>query len=176
MQRSALEHVIRASGAIADDDQIVVIGSQSILGEYPDAPARLLASMETDIYPMNKPELADKVDGAIGEGSSFHMEFGYYAQGVGPETATLPKGWKKRLISINNENTNGVTGLCLEVHDLAISKYVAGRPKDFEFIGDLVRHEMINRKTMVQCLSETDLSKVDRSRIKSRIESSFKNH
>ena len=47
MKRSELEHVIRASGAIADDDELIVIGSQSILGQYPDAPAELLVSMET---------------------------------------------------------------------------------------------------------------------------------
>lgn len=175
MRRSEIEHVIRASGAIAGDDQIVVIGSQSILGEYPSAPAQLLASMEADIYPMNKPELAGKVDGAIGEGSSFHAEYGYYAQGVGPETATLPEGWEKRLVAIQNENTNGVTGLCLEVHDLVISKYVAGRPKDFEFIAELRRQEMINRKILIQRLGKTNLPKTGRSRIKSRIESSFRN-
>jgi hypothetical protein len=35
MQRSELEHLIRAAGAIADDPSIVVIGSQSILGQFP---------------------------------------------------------------------------------------------------------------------------------------------
>jgi len=70
MRRSEPEHVIRASGEIADDDEIIVIGSQAILGQFPDAPVSLLTSMETDVYPKNKPELAGKVDGAIGEGSS----------------------------------------------------------------------------------------------------------
>ena len=175
MQRSEIEHVIRASGDIADDDKIVIIGSQSILGEYPDAPAGLLASMEADIYPMNKPELAEKVDGAIGEGSSFHAEFGYYAQGVSPKTATLPDGWDKRLIAIQNGDTRGVTGLCLEAHDLAVSKYVAGRPKDFEFIGELVRHKMIEREILLQRLSKTDLPEPGRLKVKRRIEASFKN-
>ena len=94
MQRSELEHVICASGEIADDDEFIIIGSQAILGQFPDAPAKLLMSMETDIYPKNLPELADKIDGAIGEGSHFHAMHGYYAQGVGPETAILPKGWR----------------------------------------------------------------------------------
>jgi hypothetical protein len=30
MQRSELEHVIRASGEIADDDEFIIIGSQAI--------------------------------------------------------------------------------------------------------------------------------------------------
>ena len=91
MQRSDLEHLIRASGEIAGDNEIIIIGSQAILGQFPDAPARLLASMEADIFPKNKPERADNVDGAIGEGSSFHEVHGYYAQGVGEQTACYRK-------------------------------------------------------------------------------------
>ncbi len=111
MQRSELEHIIRASGEIAGDDQIIIIGSQAILGQFPDAPMRLLMSMEADIYPRKKPALAGKIDGAIGEGSSFHELHGYYAQGVGPETAVLPADWRDRLVKVTNVNTNGVTGL-----------------------------------------------------------------
>lgn len=173
MKRSELEHVIRASGAIADDDEIIVIGSQSVLGQFPDAPATLLASMETGIYPKNKPDLAAMVDGSIGEGSFFHAEFGYYAQGVGPNTAVLPEGWQDRLVSIKTENTNGVTGLCLEVHDLAISRYVAGRPKDLEFTRELARLKMIDCSTLMQRLKKTDLSRSERSRIKSKIEANI---
>ena len=175
MKRSELEHVIRASGAIADDNEIIVIGSQSVLGQFPNAPIRLRASMETDIYPKNKPDLAEMVDGSIGEGSYFHAEFGYYAQGVSPNTAVLPAGWQDRLVRIKNKNTNGVTGLCLEVNDLAISKYVAGRPKDLEFIEELARHKMIDSSTLKQRLKQTDVSKSERSRITSRIEANIRN-
>ena len=87
---------MRASSAIADDNEIIVIGSRSVLGQFPDAPGMLLASMATDIYPKDKPNLAELVDGCIGEGSFFHAEFGYYAQGVGPKTAVLPEGWQDR--------------------------------------------------------------------------------
>lgn len=37
MTRLQLEHIIRASEAIAEVDRLVIIGSQSILGSYPDA-------------------------------------------------------------------------------------------------------------------------------------------
>lgn len=37
------------------------------------------------------------IDGSIGELSAFHDTFGYYAQDVGPETATLPAGWVDRI-------------------------------------------------------------------------------
>ena len=175
MQRSELEHIIRASGDIARDDEIVIIGSQSILGQFPDAPMRLLVSMEADVYPNHRPELANEVDGAIGEGSSFHELHGYYAQGVGPETAVLPSGWKDRLVVVKNENTNGIAGLCLEVHDLAISKFVAGRSKDFEFIQELIRHEMVRKEIMLTRLSGAELQDAERSRISSKIETMFSN-
>ena len=50
MKRSELEHLIRAAGSIADDTEIVVVGSQSILGQYPDAPASLLVSAEAECF------------------------------------------------------------------------------------------------------------------------------
>ena len=150
MTRSELEHVIRAAGAIADDREIVIIGSQSVLGQFPDAPPALLVSMEADVYPRNRPERADLIDGAIGEGSQFHEQFGYYAQGVGETTATLPEGWRDRLVRIKNANTGGSTGLCLEVHDLALSKDAAGREKDLAFTAALARHGMTRRDTLLE--------------------------
>jgi hypothetical protein len=72
MMRSELEHVIRAAGSIANDAEIVVIGSQSVLGQFPNAHVALLASAEADVYPLNYPERAELIDGSIGEGSRFH--------------------------------------------------------------------------------------------------------
>ena len=57
MTRSELEHVICAAGAIADDREIVVIGSQSVLGQFPDAPAALTKLA---------PALRKRVEGRIG--------------------------------------------------------------------------------------------------------------
>ncbi|HKS92124.1 MAG TPA: DUF6036 family nucleotidyltransferase [Tepidiformaceae bacterium] len=169
MTRSELEHLIRAAGAIAEDSEIVVIGSQSILGQFPDAPRALLKSAEADVYPRHYPERADLIDGSIGEGSSFHETFGYYAQGVGEETATLPKGWQSRVVRISNANTAGTTGLCLEVHDLAISKYAAGREKDLDFTRELARHGMTNERVLLERLAETVLAKPLRNLVAGRI-------
>jgi hypothetical protein len=148
MTREQLEHIIRAASAIAEDDGIVIIGSQAILGQFPDAPSELLRSMEADVFPRTHPDRADLIDGSIGELSPFHTAFGYYAQGVGEETATLPAGWRDRLIPVNTPRTRGSTGWCLEVHDLAVSKYAANRPKDREFVRALVLHALVDRATL----------------------------
>jgi hypothetical protein len=81
MTRLQLEHVIRAAGTIADDDDIVVIGSQAILGQFPNAPAEFLVSQKADVYPRNFPERPDLIDGTIGEASPFELAYGYYAHG-----------------------------------------------------------------------------------------------
>ncbi len=74
---------------------------------------------------------------------------------------------------VKNENSNGVTGLCLQARDLAISKYVAGRLKGLQFTGELARLKMIDRSMLTQRLKKTDLSRSERSRIRSRIEANF---
>ena len=91
MKKIDLEHIIRACGDITHQNEFILIGSQSILGSVANPHRDLLVSMEADIYPLQAPDLADRIDGVIGEGSRFHDLFGYYAQGVGPETAVLPK-------------------------------------------------------------------------------------
>ena len=173
MTRAQLEHVIRAAATIADDDEIVIIGSQSVLGQFPDAPGSLLVSVEADVYPKNKPERADLIDGSIGEDSPFHAAFGYYAQGVGETTATLPAGWHGRLVPVHNANTRGATGLCLDVHDLVVSKYVAARPKDDRFVRDAIAAHLVDRATLDRRLAETPIDEATRARIAARIAHDF---
>lgn len=140
MTRQELEHIIRASGDITDQYEFVIVGSQSMLGPVPNPEAEFTMSMEADIYPLQAPELADRIDGAIGEGSAFHQRYGYYAQGVGPDTATLPKDWMQRVHRVQNGNTNDRVGYCLDVLDLFLAKAVAGREKDRKFCMALFEH------------------------------------
>ena len=55
MTRAELEHLIRAAADLAQDDDIIVVGSQAILGQFPDAPATLRVSVEADLYPRHHP-------------------------------------------------------------------------------------------------------------------------
>ena len=125
MKRSDLEHLLRAAGRVIDADQIIVVDSQAILATIPDfmLPPEATMSVEADLIPLDGTEaLGDQIDGAIGEASMFHQTFGVYAQGVGYETITAPDGWRDRLIAYSNDNTDGVTGLCLEINDLWLTK------------------------------------------------------
>lgn len=67
MTRDELEHIIRASGDITNQYEFMIVGSQSILGPVPDPAEVFTMSAEADIYPLHAPELAEKIEGAIGE-------------------------------------------------------------------------------------------------------------
>jgi hypothetical protein len=174
--RAQLEHLIRAAATIADDDDIVIIGSQAILGVFPDAPPELLVSVEADIYPRNKPERWDLIDGALGEMSPFHATFGYYAQGVDESTATLPAGWSDRLVPLFGPGTRGATGWCLEVHDLIVSKLVAGREKDLAFAAAAAHHGLARKSTLLDRLAGTPVDVERRELVRTRIERAFAAH
>jgi hypothetical protein len=173
MKRAELEHIIGAAATIADDDEIVVVGSQAVLGQFPDAPDDLCVSNEADVWPRNRPERSELIEGSIGELSMFHETFGYYAQGVGPETAVLPDGWESRLIPVKTPATRGATGLCLEIHDLVISKYVAGREKDGVFVRAAIRHGLVRREILRDRLGQTPIGEDRVSTIRGLIDRDF---
>jgi hypothetical protein len=129
VKRGELEHLIRAAASIADDDELIIVGSQAILGQYPLAPAALCVSNEADVYPKHHPERADLIDGSIGEGSVFHDTFGYYAQ-----CGTHHGGAASRVGRAARSHLRPCdTGRDWEAHDLVLSKLVAGREKDLRF-------------------------------------------
>jgi len=161
MTREELEHIIRASADVTDQYEFMIIGSQAILGSIPNPEAVFTVSAEADIYPLHQPELAEKIEGAIGEGSRFHDIYGYYAQGVGPETAVLPADWMSRVHRVQNAATNLRVGFCLGVADLFLSKAVAARDKDREFCMALLAHRYVE---MAQVLALVTTMPLDDTR------------
>lgn len=137
MDRRQFEHVVASAAEVSGEDDLVVIGSQAILGSHPEVPESLLVSPEADVYPMRAPEKADLIDSALGDGSPFHRSFGYYAHGVGPETAVAAAGWQQRLIRYEvpprAASARQAVAWCLEPHDLVLAKCVAGRERDWAY-------------------------------------------
>ena len=156
MNREQLEHILRAAGAITGLNEWVIIGSQAILGSVPDAPDEITVSEELDLYAPGDEHASDLIDGSIGERSPFHETFGYYAHGVGAETATLPARWRDRAVIIRSESTAGVIGICPDPSDLAISKLAAWREKDREFIASVLRHGITTTAEIEERLTELD--------------------
>jgi hypothetical protein len=82
MKRSDLEHILRACKGVTGEIEFIVIGSQAILGRFPDAPRVLRESIEADVYPKHRPDLATELVGSLGELSPFHQTHGYWVDGV----------------------------------------------------------------------------------------------
>jgi hypothetical protein len=71
MTRDELEHAIRAACDLTDETEVIVFGSQAILGQFPDAPAALRQSAEADIAPKHAIDKVDLIDAVLGENSQF---------------------------------------------------------------------------------------------------------
>ena len=94
--------------------------------------------MEGGNFSARRPGTRREERSAIGEFTDFHNAYGCYAEGINPEVAILPSGWMDRVNKIQNENTNGGAGYCLDVTDLFLAKAAAGRDKDREFCVALI--------------------------------------
>lgn len=175
MRRRDLEHALRAACEIAGVREALVIGSQAILAAYAEEelPPEAFRSIEVDIafFDDENDERADAVDGAIGELSQFHQTFGYYAQGVGVSTAVLPAGWRDRLIAFD---VPGARGLCLEPHDLVVSKLVAFREKDREFAAALLLAGLVDPEVLRERIGLLDAPGALASRMHAWVEAQLR--
>ena len=154
MRRHEFEHVIAAAANVVDEDEFVVVGSQAILGACLEPPEALLQSIEADMYPARDPAKAVILDGKFGDGSQFHRSFGYYAHGVGPETAEAPAGWQDRLIRVEIPPRQGPArcpvALCLEPHDLVLAKCAAGRDRDWDYAREALRAGIVRPSELLE--------------------------
>lgn len=85
------------------------------------------------------------IDGCIGECSSFDNSFDIYAHACGVETPVFPNNWEDRA---KNIELNGVLLLIPSMEDIAISKYIANREKDREFIRKMWREQLLDYETI----------------------------
>lgn len=173
MRREEFEHLIAAAASAAGEVELVVIGSQAILGTCPDAPEPMLLSQEADVYPLHAPEKAIEIDGALGDGSRFQEAFGYYAHGVGPETPKAPSGWQERLVRVEIPPrvgaSHGATAYCMEVHDLVLAKCAAERDRDWDFAKEAIRAGIVRSDELVRRIANMPVSESRRALIRRRL-------
>ncbi|HET7418705.1 MAG TPA: DUF6036 family nucleotidyltransferase [Solirubrobacterales bacterium] len=169
MRRDEFEHVIAAAAEVSGEREIVVIGSQAILGSFAEPPESMLFSAEADVYPLRHPDKAELIDGSLGDGSFFHSTYGYYAHGVGPETAVAPTGWEARLVRVEIPprvgQKVGPVAFCLEAHDLVLAKCVAGRERDWEFARDTIAYRLVEVEELLRRIPDLP-ERADRTHIR----------
>ncbi|NUO63693.1 MAG: hypothetical protein HOQ11_02315 [Gemmatimonadaceae bacterium] len=164
MTREELEHAIRAACDLTDETEMIVFGSQAILGQHPDAPDELRQSAEADMAPKHAVAKVDLIDSVLGADSLFHRTHGFYVHGVPIETAVLPAGWERRAVKLQNANTRDYIGWCVEAHDLSASKLVAYREKDREFVRTLLQHQLVKAPKLRRRIGELPNDQADPQR------------
>jgi hypothetical protein len=148
MRRSDLELILRRAGAVAREKHFILFGSQAIWGLLENVPRELTFSLEIDLYPRTRTQAVLLIEEKLGRASRFNRRYGCYADCVTPEVACLPDGWLKRLVPFRTTKTRGVTGWCVELHDLAVSKLVVGREKDYAFVQILLKKRCVEAEIL----------------------------
>jgi hypothetical protein len=106
VRRSELELSINwVRRLLPDDDQIVVVGSQSILGAFNEVllPDDARLSMEVDVLPLRDPDerKADLIEVMLGRDSTFHERLGFTSTGSAlRRRSSLLVGWRARSRSL----------------------------------------------------------------------------
>lgn len=166
MTRAQLEHAIRAACRILGVDEVILVGSQAILGPHPDAPRELRMSAEVDVWAEGLAE--NEIDhlNVSGIDSPFHEEHGFYLDPVGPTTALLPPDWRDRAVYVEVTG-EAAAAWCPEPTDLAISKLARGESKDTDFVGAMIFHGLTTerglreRRALLSDLQPGDAHRLD---------------
>jgi hypothetical protein len=136
MKKRELQEALCAAARIARESEFILIGSQAVHACCGRPPAEVLRSQECDLYPRTHPQAAGLLDTELGRRSVFARRHGFYVDVVAPDLAALPEGWERRLKPFR---VGRITAFCLDVHDLLASKLAAGRLKDLELVGALLK-------------------------------------
>lgn len=122
-----------AARALTQHPELVVIGSNSILGGVPatQVPAQMSMSIDLDAYLRRDPGRTEDLTAALGENSAYHLDKGVFLDVVSPRLLTAPEGWEARM---NKVERDGLTVWFLEPVDAAISKLARGEARDLRWV------------------------------------------
>ena len=162
MKKSQLELALSSAGRIARDTEFIVFGSQSILGTVTTPPRACLVALEVDLYPRNHPQALPLIVAALGRRSIFSRKNGFFVDCVTPDLAAFPEGWTERLVPFRTKRTEGVTGWCAELHDVAASKLAAGREKDLTYVRALLVAKLIKPVILEERISTLPINPLQR--------------
>src|SRR5207344_3077454 len=100
VKREDLARLFTRARELIGETDYVVFGSLAVLGHAGQVPPRMAASLDVDAYSKSDPARIFDLAAALGQGSPFESEHGYYLDPISPSVATLPRGWQERLTRI----------------------------------------------------------------------------
>lgn len=119
---------------MSGDDPPIIVGSQSFHAFTDHMPEIARKSVECDfMLSSSNFYKRPQIDLTLGIQSPYRLENGFFADALGLASVTLPDGWRDRLVPYRDDSGK-VIALCADRHDIAVSKLIAGREKDLEFL------------------------------------------
>jgi hypothetical protein len=170
MKKRELKLALRTASRLCRETEFFLIGSQAVHAYCSRPPAEVLLSQECDLYPRNRPLVADLIHNQLGRNSKFSRRYGIYIDVVTPELASLPNGWRKRLKLFHS---GSITAYCLEVHDLLVSKLAAGRLKDLELAAALLKRRIAAARTLRRRIGQFPITS-ERQHIRTQMDAVLK--
>jgi hypothetical protein len=174
MTLEALQHLLRSARALAEDRELLVMGSASLLVSYPDwigESSPLAATF--DAYLLAEPfdELTGvMLEEALGEDRAYFRRHGYHIDVLRDSiVTTLPEGWRERLVPV----PGCPYARALDPADLAAVKLWVGRPKDLNLVRVLVDRGCLNGATVLERIALLPVELEARPRILARYREAF---
>jgi hypothetical protein len=131
LNRQQLHVLLRQAKELSGHSEFVVVGSLAILGAISKPPDEMVMSIDVDTYMKADPGRTGELNEALGQGSPFEDQYGYYLDPVSPNLPSFPEGWQDRLIQHDFED---VRAFFVEPNDVAVSKYIRGDERDMRWL------------------------------------------
>lgn len=165
MDREQIGRLLAEAHKLTSHREYVIVGSLSILGATASPPADMVHSIDVDLYPRQDPGRAEEIARALGLGTDFEQENGYYADAVSPSLPTLPDDWESRLRRV--DYPDNIVALYLDPNDAAVSKYARLEPRDREWIREGIKAGILDTKVIAERMkSATFLDQAEADRAK----------
>lgn len=150
--------------------EVLFLGSQSILFYHRNINNQsILDSYEIDIilllgdkYKEELQKISNNIDFSYGYGSKLHDEESFYidnmteTEDLEKNTKNFPINWRHRANTKIGVTNNKIKFTFLDKHDVAILKLLANREKDIEYVRTLVQGSLLDKKTLLNSLRETE--------------------
>ena len=128
MNRLQLHALLREAKALSGHSEFVIVGSLAILGVVSDPPDAMVMSVDVDTYMKADPGRTGDLCEALGQGSPFEDEFGYYLDPVSPNLPSFPQGWQDRLLLVDFGDVRAFFVATMW------SKYIRGDERDMRWL------------------------------------------
>ena len=141
MNREQLHVLLLRARHLSGHAEFVVVGSLAILGAVHEPPKQMVLSIDVDVYMKADPDRTGMLVEALGQGSPFEDECGYYLDPVSPNLPSFPEGWQDRLVLLD---FGDIQAFFVDANDVAVSKYMRGEERDLRWLRAGLKDKLLN--------------------------------